>query len=302
MRADITQPDLIAFLLLVSILYKSARKEMKRASTTATQSKYGSLRRVLTSTCTIFNLSLVGMILGSSILLISLLLSLREAHSGWVLKGVVPLGTMGGAIFESSYCIYSWSRSKSIIRNHGDCVYWGLTVLAAVNPILFCAPLISSILYEVKITDIEFYRIFTVAAVAGLFLLDVGLFLCFLHFLFKNPAPTASSGQFNGNKEAANQWRRTGIISKYGLLSTCLSFVGLGILVGSQLFPSLNAYVNLMHAFAYVTACCLAVVLLAMKMELEGGYSKVFVSSRQSPNHSSQSKGESNWLQSEVKQ
>ncbi|KAI8827597.1 hypothetical protein BJ741DRAFT_629283 [Chytriomyces cf. hyalinus JEL632] len=87
----------------------------------------------------------------------------------------------------------------------------------------------------------------------------------------------------------------------YGLLSTCLSFVGLGILIPSELFPSLNAYVNLMHACAYSVACLLAVVLLAMKMELEGGYSKLFASSYQSTNYSSQSKEESSWLQNETK-
>ncbi|KAJ3248916.1 hypothetical protein HDU78_009433 [Chytriomyces hyalinus] len=282
MRADITQPDLIAFyissvmmvimaiafLLLASILYKSAQRDMKRASC-GNQPNYGPFRRALISTCTVFNLSLVGTILGSSVLVTSLLISLAQAHNAWALKGVVPFTTMGGAIFESSYCVYSWSRSKSIIRNHGELVYWVLTALAVVDPILFCAPFVSSVLYEEQIVSINLYRITTVAAVTGLFLLDIGLFLCFAYFLLKNPAPMASTGQFSGNSEAANQFRRTEIVAKYGLLSSFLSFAALGILVAGQLFPSLNFYLNLLNACAYTTACWMAVVLLVMKIELE---------------------------------
>ncbi|KAJ3247147.1 hypothetical protein HDU77_008711 [Chytriomyces hyalinus] len=313
MREDITQPDLIAFcisavmisimsisfLMLVSILYKSPLRDVKRVTSSANQSKRG---RASTGNCTVFNWSLFGMILGSTLLVSSLLVSLTYAHSTWVIKGMVSVGTLGGTIFESSYCAYSWSRSKSILRNQSVFVYWILTVLAAVNPILFSAQFISCVLYEERIIGILFYRICTVSAVAGVFLLDMGLFLCFAFFLFKTPAPTTLSGRFNGNSEAANQWRRTEVVARYGLLSTCLSFVGLGILIPSELFPSLNAYSNLMHACAYSVACWLAVVLLAMKMELEGGCSKLFASSYQSTNYSSQSKEESIRLQNEVKQ
>ncbi|KAJ3216625.1 hypothetical protein HDU81_001062, partial [Chytriomyces hyalinus] len=112
--------------------------------------------------------------------------------------------------------------------------------------------------------------------------------------------PMTTTGQFNGNSQAENDWSRTGIIAKYGAYSCIASFLALAIIVGGRLVPSLNSYANLMNACAYAAVGLGTVVLLVMKIQLEGGYGKLLFGSTEGNENTSESKmGAGSWKGSE---
>ncbi|KAJ3217587.1 hypothetical protein HDU81_000812 [Chytriomyces hyalinus] len=277
MRADVTTADMTAFciaafmlavmvmtlLLLITVVFRSTHQNMTPSST-AGQSKVNKTPRAYLSIFTVFNASLLGIVVGSATLFVS--------HSYYTVRGASLLESFGGTLFESCYCIYTWYRSISLIGESGTALHWILTGLASLNLILFTTQLITAVLFECQSASIQFYEEVAVATIAGMFLLDVGMLWSFINFLVKNPAPTSSTGQFNGNSEAQKQWNRTSIIAKYGAFSCGASFLALTITVGSRLVPSLNPSLNLMNACAYSAAASCTIILLVMKIKLEGGY------------------------------
>ncbi|KAJ3249337.1 hypothetical protein HDU77_007768 [Chytriomyces hyalinus] len=293
MRADVTDADMAAFyiaavmlavmtialLLLITVVFRSTNQRMASQSSTGGQSKVYKTRPTFMHIFTVFNASLLGMVLGLSVMFSSLLLFLPQSHTYKTVRGGVLLESVGGTLFESSYCIYTWYRSKSLIGKRGGVLYWILTVLAVLSPILFIAQLITGALFESQLAGIQIYPQIAVAAAAGMFVLDVGLLSCFVNFLLKNPAPTSSTGHFNGNSEAQKQWNRTSIIAKYGAFSCALSFLALAIIAANALFLSLNTHVNLVTACGYSVAGLNAIILLVMKIKLEGGSWKLLFGS-----------------------
>ncbi|TPX53198.1 hypothetical protein CcCBS67573_g09737 [Chytriomyces confervae] len=288
MRADVTGADMAAFyitavmlavmiitlLLLLAVVFKPMNQKRTIQPSNGGQSRVRKTRHALLEICTVFNLSLLGMILGSAALFSSLLLALAQSHTNWTVKGAVLLESVGGTLFDSCYCIYTWSRSKSLIGESGSVFYWILTVLAVSSPIFFTAQLIAGILIEYNLARIQIYHQVVVATIAGMFLLDVVMLWCFCYFLLKNPAPTTSTGHLNGNKEAQRQWNRTSIIAKYGAFSCGASFLTLAIIIVNVLFPSMNAHANLLCAGSYFATALSAIILLVMKIKLEGGFGK----------------------------
>ncbi|KAJ3255278.1 hypothetical protein HDU77_003750 [Chytriomyces hyalinus] len=93
------------------------------------------------------------------------------AHAFSSVKGATLLESFGGTLFESCYCIYTWSRSKCLIGETGG-LYWILTALAVLNRILFTAQLITGLLFENKLASVEVYRDVGVASISRMFLLD----------------------------------------------------------------------------------------------------------------------------------
>ncbi|KAJ3222367.1 hypothetical protein HDU81_009939, partial [Chytriomyces hyalinus] len=159
---------------------------------------------------------------------------------------------------------------------------WILAAFAILNPILFVGQLVTGVLFEYQLASVRLYREFGVATVAGMVFLDVAMVSRFGYFLFKNPPPTSSTGQFSGNSEAHKQWNRTGIIAKYGAFSCGASFLVLAFIVANQLVPPPNEYMNLLSACGYSAAGLSAITLLVMKIKLEGGYGKLFASTAKS--------------------
>ncbi|KAJ3248233.1 hypothetical protein HDU77_008206 [Chytriomyces hyalinus] len=267
----------MTLLLLLTVVFRSTNQNKTASqSSTGGQSTVNKTRRhAFPSVFTIFNMSLLGMVLGSAALFASLLLSLPQSHTPWTVRGAIFLESSGGTLFESCYCIYTWSRSKSLIGESASILYWILTALAILNPILFMAQLVTAVLFEYELTSIQIYHDVAVATLAGMVLMDVGMLSCFCYFLLKNAAPTSSTGQFSGNREAKKQWDRTSIIAKYGAYSCAASFLSLAIIVGNQLLPSLNAYANLLIVCAYSCAVMTSIVLLVMKIKLDAGYGKL---------------------------
>ncbi|KAI8822742.1 hypothetical protein BJ741DRAFT_715278 [Chytriomyces cf. hyalinus JEL632] len=293
MPADMTGADMAAFyisaimlvvmiitlLLFLAVVFKSTNQPMSSQSSTIGQSSTRKkTRHAFPPIFTVFNVSLLGMILGSAALFSSLLLSLPLAHTYWHVRGAILLESVGGNMFESCYCIYSWSRSKSLVGESGSVLYWILTALAVVNLIMFSAQLISAVLFEYNLASIQFFQDVVASTITGMFLMDVGMLWCFCHYLFENPAPASSTGQFNGNIEAQKQWNRTSIIAKYGAFSCISSFLTLAIIVGGRLIPSLVSSLNLMNACGYSAAASGAIILLVMKIKLESGCGKLFES------------------------
>ncbi|KAI8825490.1 hypothetical protein BJ741DRAFT_631968 [Chytriomyces cf. hyalinus JEL632] len=296
MRADVTNADLAAFcisafmlavmvmtlLLLLTVILRSARQSRTTRASTGGQSDAVITWKSIQTILSIFNVSLLGMIVGSVVLFSSRLLSLTQSHSYLTVRGAILLESFGGTLFESCYCIYTWSRSKSLIGESGSVLYWILSALAVLNPILFIAQLITGVLLEFQVASTQLYHDVGVATIAGVFLLDVGMLSCFSYFLLKNPAPTTSTGQFNGNSEAQKQWYRTSIIAKYGAFSCGASFLTLAMIVADALFLPLSAYTNLLSTCAYFAAGLAAIILLVMKIKLEGGYGNLFASTAKS--------------------
>ncbi|KAI8830817.1 hypothetical protein BJ741DRAFT_618750, partial [Chytriomyces cf. hyalinus JEL632] len=280
MRANMTDADMAAFCIaavmvvvmgmtLLTVVFRSTNQNRTTTqSSTGGQSTGNKTRHAFRPVFTVFNISLLGMVLGSAALFASVLLSLPQSHKPGTVKGATVLESIGGTLFESCYCIYTWSRSQSLIGESGSILYWILTALAILNPILFMAQLVTAVLFEYQLSSIQLYHDVAVATLAGMVLMDAGMLSCFCYFLLKNAAPLSSTGQFNGNSEAKKQWNRTSIIAKYGAFSCGASVVSLGIIVGNQLLPSLNAYANLLIVCAYSGAAMTSIVLLVMKIKL----------------------------------
>ncbi|KAJ3255277.1 hypothetical protein HDU77_003749 [Chytriomyces hyalinus] len=276
MRQDVFLPDLVAFgitlaMTPVMVSMKAANRvdASFKASNTHIQSSRTKFHRVFQSVFSIFNLSLAGMMIGSIFMLLCLAIPMLQSHSVFDSRGAMSTSTFGVALYEICYCTYSWCRSKSIIKKDKGIIYYFLATLVTVNPVFFSAQFILCIMGDIAGEPLPIQITFTIAAVAGLFFLDLGLLSCFIVFLVRNPAPTTLSGLFNGNPEAERQWKRTNTIAVFGAAACGLSFLALGIIVLSQTYPPLFPYINLMNAFAYSVACLGAITLLAMKLRLE---------------------------------
>ncbi|KAJ3400976.1 hypothetical protein HDU80_006452 [Chytriomyces hyalinus] len=182
MRADMTGADTAAFciaaimlavmiitlLLFLTVVFRPTNQYESTQSSTGGQSTIGKTRKAFPPIFTVFNASLLGMILGSAAMFSSLLLSLPQAHAFSSVRGATLLESFGGTLFESCYCIYTWSRSKCLIGVTGG-LYWILTALAVLNPVLFTAQLITGLLFENKIAIVEVYRDVGVASISGMF-------------------------------------------------------------------------------------------------------------------------------------
>ncbi|KAI8822743.1 hypothetical protein BJ741DRAFT_635271 [Chytriomyces cf. hyalinus JEL632] len=207
MPSDVTDADMAAFciaaimlavmvitlLLLLTFVFRSTNLRRRKQPSARGQSTIGKARYAFRSICTVFNVSLLEMILGLTALFSSPLLSLHQSHTYWTVKGSASLESVGGTLFESCCCIYAWSRSKSLIGESGSVFFWMLTALTVLNPILFIAQLIAGILFEYQLASTQFYHEVGVATAASMFLLDVGMLSCFCYFLLKNPAPMTST-------------------------------------------------------------------------------------------------------------